>query len=263
VFHAKALIASAFIGVAAHVAPSLSPAVAGCGPRSLPYAGWAAAKGEGSMIVYGSVLSPFVRKLLGYLGEKGIGFELKGVGIGDPDPGFRAASPLGKMPAIDDDGYRLADSSAIIHYLEAKHPEPELIPADPQLRGRTIWWEEFGDTLLAACSGKLFFNRVVAPRVLKREGDLAAAAQAEAEDLPKLLAYLEEAIPASGFLVGDRLTLADLAAVSPLVNVRHCSAGDDPARYPKIAAWSAAILSRPSLAPWIAKDERMMAALAG
>ncbi len=132
------------------------------------------------MIVYGSVLSPFVRKLLGYLGEKGIGFELKGVGIGDPDPGFRAASPLGKMPAIDDDGYRLADSSAIIHYLEAKHPEPELIPADPQLRGRTIWWEEFGDTLLAACSGKLFFNRVVAPHVLKREGDLAAAAQAEA-----------------------------------------------------------------------------------
>ena len=46
------------------------------------------------MIIYGSVVSPFVRKLLGYLGEKGIDFELKGVGIGDPDPGFRAASPL-------------------------------------------------------------------------------------------------------------------------------------------------------------------------
>src|SRR3546814_4836411 len=85
------------------------------------------------MIVYGSVVSPFVRKLLGYLGEKGIDFELKGVGIGDPDPGFQAASPLGKMPAMDDDGFLLADSSAIIHYLEAKHPEPPLIPADPQI----------------------------------------------------------------------------------------------------------------------------------
>src|SRR3546814_3086793 len=55
----------------------------------------AGSKRERVMIVYGSVVSPFVRKLLGYLGEKGIDFELKGVGIGDPDPGFQAASPLG------------------------------------------------------------------------------------------------------------------------------------------------------------------------
>ncbi|WOF42695.1 glutathione S-transferase family protein [Sphingopyxis indica] len=213
------------------------------------------------MIIYGSVVSPFVRKLLGYLGEKGIAFELKGVGIGDPDPGFRAASPLGKMPAMDDDGFLLADSSAIIHYLEAKYPEPALIPADPQERGRVIWWDEFGDTVFAACGGKMFFNRIVAPRFLGREGDLAAAAAAEAEELPKLLDYLESAIPASGFLVGDRLTLADLAAVSPLMNIRHCGADADPARYPKIAAWSEAILARPSLAPWIAKEERMMAKL--
>ncbi|MCW0199931.1 glutathione S-transferase family protein [Sphingopyxis sp.] len=211
------------------------------------------------MIIYGSIVSPFVRKLLGYLGEKGIEFELQGVGIGDPDPGFRAASPLGKMPAMDDDGFLLADSSAIIHYLEARHPEPPLIPADPQERGRVIWWEEFGDTVFAACGGKMFFNRIVSPKFLGREGDLAAAAEAETEELPKLLAYLESAIPASGYLVGDRLTLADLAAASPLVNLRHCGSCIDAATHPRIAAWSEAILSRPSLAPWIAKEERMMA----
>jgi glutathione S-transferase len=211
------------------------------------------------MIIYGSIVSPFVRKLLGYLGEKGIDFELQGVGIGDPDPGFRAASPLGKMPAMDDDGFLLADSSAIIHYLEAKHPAPPLIPADPQERGRVIWWDEFGDTVFAACGGKMFFNRIVSPKFLGREGDLAAAAEAETEELPKLLAYLESAIPASGYLVGDRFSLADLAAVSPLVNLRHCGARIDAATHPRIAAWSEAILSRPSLAPWIAKEERMMA----
>src|SRR3546814_8271725 len=107
----------------------------------------AGSKRERVMIVYGSVVSPFVRKLLGYLGEKGIDFELKGVGIGDPDPGFQAASPLGKMPAMDDDGFLLADSRAIIHYLEAKHPEQPLIPADPQARGRTLWWAVFGATI--------------------------------------------------------------------------------------------------------------------
>lgn len=215
------------------------------------------------MIVYGSLVSPFVRKLLGYLGEKDILFELKGVGIGDPDPGFRAASPLGKMPAMEDDGFTLADSSAIIHYLEARHPDPALIPADPQERGRVVWWDEFGDTVLTACSGKLFFNRIVAPKFLGREGDLAAAAQAEAEELPKLLAYLESAIPASGYLVGDRLTLADLAVASPLVNLRHCGSPVDAATYPRIAAWSEAILARDSLAPWIAKEDRMMARVTG
>lgn len=211
------------------------------------------------MIIYGSVISPFVRKLLGYLGEKGIAFELKGVAVGDPDPAFRAASPLGKMPAMADGDFTLADSSAIIQYLEAKHPEPALIPADPQERGRVIWWEEFGDTVFAACSGKMFFNRIVAPKFMGRAGDLAAAAAAEAEELPKLLAYLESAIPDSGFLVGDRLTLADLAVASPLMNFRHCGARIDAATHPKIAAWSDAILSRPSLAPWIEKEERLMA----
>lgn len=211
------------------------------------------------MIIYGSLVSPFVRKLLAYLGEKGLDFELKGVGIGDPDPGFQAASPLGKMPAMNDDGFMLADSSAIIQYLEAKHPSPELIPADPQQRGKAIWWEEFGDTVFAACSGKMFFNRIVAPKFLGREGDLAAAALAESEELPKLLAYLESAIPASGFLVGDRITLADLAVASPLMNFKHCGAVVDAATHPKVAAWSAAILARPSFAPWVEKEERMMA----
>jgi len=211
------------------------------------------------MIIYGSVVSPFVRKLLGYLGEKGIDFELKGVGVGDPDPGFRAASPLGKMPAMVDGDFFLADSSAIIQYLEAKHPEPALIPADAKERGRVIWWEEFGDTVFAACSGKMFFNRVVAPKFMGRPGDLVAAAAAEAEELPKLLAYLESAIPDSDFLVGNRLTLADLAVASPLMNFRHCGARIDPAVHPKIAVWSEGILSRPSLAMWIEKEERLIA----
>src|SRR3546814_4051850 len=133
---------------------------AGCDPQPFAYGG--ARKGRSAMIIYGSVVSPFVRKLLGYLGEKGIEFELKGVGIGDPDPGFRAASPLGKMPAMDDDGFLLADSSAIIQYVEAKHPETVLITVGAQERGSVIWWEEFGDRVLAEWSGKVFFNRIVA-----------------------------------------------------------------------------------------------------
>jgi len=206
------------------------------------------------MILYGSTMSPFVRKVVAFAAEKRIDLDIKPVGIGDPDPGFGAASPFRKMPALDDDGFMLADSSAIVHYLEAKYPDPPLIPADPKQRGRTIWFDEFADTLLFACGGAIFFNRVVAPRFLGRDGDLAVADKAERETLPPLLDYLEGEIPGSGFLVGDRLTLADLAVASPFANLAHCDVAIDAALHPKLARYVAAILARPSFAASVARE---------
>jgi len=211
------------------------------------------------MILYGSTLSPFVRKVVVYAAEKGIALDLRPTGLGDPDPGFRAASPFGKMPAFDDDGYRLADSSAIIHYLEAKYPQPELIPADPKERGRTIWFDEFADTILFACGAKIFFNRIVAPRFLKRDGDLEAAANAQRDELPPLLDYLEQVIPDDGFLVGGRLTLADIAVASPFANFRHCGVAIDEQRRPRLGEYLKAIMDRPSMAPLIERETAFLA----
>ena len=89
------------------------------------------------MIVYGSSLSPYVRKVIAFAAEKGIEIELKppGDAPGQPSPDFLAASPLRKMPALKDGAFTLADSSAIIHYFEAKHPQPPLIPLDAEVRG--------------------------------------------------------------------------------------------------------------------------------
>jgi glutathione S-transferase len=207
------------------------------------------------MILYGSSLSPFVRKVLAYAGEKGIELDLQPTGIADPNPEFRKASPLGKMPGFSDGDFHLADSSAIIHYLEAKHPDPEMIPADPQLRGKTIWYEEFADTILAGCGAKMFFNRIVAPMFLKREGDLAAADLAEREELPKCLDYIESVAPdGEGYLVGDALTLADIAVAGPFANLKHLNVEIDAGRWPKTAAFTKRILSRPSFAPWIERE---------
>lgn len=211
------------------------------------------------MILYGSSMSPFVRKVLAYASEKGIELESKPTGIGDQTPEFRAASPFGKMPALVDGDYGLADSSAIIHYLEAKFPEPALIPAEPQARGRVIWFEEFGDTMLASCGGKMFFNRVVAPIFMKREGDPQAADAAERNELPPLLEYLEQVVPeGEGFLVGERLTLADLAVASPLANLGHMDVTIDAARFPRTAAYAERILSRPSFQASLGRERRAL-----
>jgi len=96
--------------------------------------------------------------------------------------------------------------------------------------------------------GKLFFNRVVAPRFLGREGDLAAADKAQAEELPPLIDYIENVMPASGYLVDDRLTLADLAVASPFVNFGHVGVAVDGAAHPRTAAFVEVILARPSFA---------------
>lgn len=213
------------------------------------------------MILYGSSLSPFVRKVLAFAGEKGIELELRPTGSapGQPGPDFLAASPLRKMPALVDGDFRLADSSAIVQYLEALHPAPNLIPIEPRARGRTIWFEEYGDTVLMGCGGKLFFNRVVAPRFLGRPGDSALADTAEREELPPILDYLESVAPDDGFLVEGRITLADLAIASPMANLPYMGIAIDEQRYPRLSRYVASILSRPSFRGWIERETELLA----
>ncbi len=217
------------------------------------------------MILYGSSLSPFVRKVLTYAAEKGIALELKRIALGNRDPDFLETSPFGKIPGFrhpgagDDGGdYCLSDSTAIISYLEAVQPEPALIPAEAKAKGRVVWWDEFADTILFGCGQRLFFNRVVAPKFLGTPGDEAAADKAEKEELPPLLDYLEGTIPDSLFLVDDRLTLADLAVANPFVNFSHLGIRPDPDRHPRLHSYVESILARPSFATWIESERRFL-----
>ena len=212
------------------------------------------------MIVYGSSLSPYVRKALAFAAEKGIELDVEPTGFPNHSAEYLEASPFRKMPALRDGDFTLADSSAIIHYLEARHPQPALIPADPQQRGKTIWYEEFADTILVSCGAKIFFNKIVAPRFLGRPGNLEAAEQAELNDLPPILDYLEKVVPEEGgYLVGDRLTLADIAVAGPFANFRHTDTPVDPGRYPRTVAYVERILARPSLSEWIERETAFLA----
>jgi glutathione S-transferase len=210
------------------------------------------------MIVYGSSLSPFVRKTLAYIAEKGLVVETKPTGLNSTDPAFRQASPFGKIPAFRDGDFSISDSTAIITYLETRFPDPPLLPASPESRARVVWFEEFSDTLFVGAGAKLFFNRLVAPRFLGREGDLAVADKAEKEELPPLFDYIERVMPESGFLVDDRLTIADLAVASPFVNLMHVGVSIDAATRPKTAAFVAAMLARPSFASLVAAEKSML-----
>ena len=207
------------------------------------------------MIVFGASASPFVRKVLVFAAEKGVALENRPhMGPNGPDPDFLKASPFRKMPAFQDGDFLLSDSTAIVAYLEKTHPEPALIPSEPKAHARAIWFEEYADTILAVPSGKMFFNRLIAP-VLGLPADLAAADRAEREELPTVLAYLEGVLPQSGWLVEDRVTLADIAVASHFMNFSHMNMTIDAARFPKVSAFAEKMAARPSFAKY-AEEER-------
>ncbi len=205
------------------------------------------------MILYGSSLSPFVRKVMFFCAAGGIDYTMKSVGLGSEDEGFAAASPLRKMPAIFDDGFTLADSSAICHYLEAKH-KPGLIPSDAQGLGRAVWLDECADTVVFMAMQPAFFNRIVGPLFAGKAGDEAAAARAMADAVPRALDWLESEMPGSGYLMGDRITLADCAVASPLVNFAHL--GGDLGGHPRLSAYWARMTEWPPLAQTLQFETR-------
>lgn len=208
------------------------------------------------MIVYGSPLSPFVRKVLVYCEERGLEVETKFGRPGVPDPDFEATSPFGKIPGFQDGDFRISDSSAIIAYLEAKYPDGRLIPTDPAGAARVTWFDEFADTIAFPPGAKVFFNRIVAP-LIGRPADVAAADAALADEMPRVYAYLEGVIDGP-YLVGERLTLADIAVGSFLVNMDLCDGRAAATAYPKLCGWAEAIHARPSFAKWRAIVDKIL-----
>ncbi len=204
------------------------------------------------MKLYGALLSPFVRKVAVVLAEKGVDYTPARGGPGSNDAEFLAVSPFAKIPAMDDDGFTLADSSAIVHYLDAKYPAPALIPTEPEALGRAVWFDEFGDTIFAASGLKILFNRVVGPRFLGLPGNEALALEGEAE-LPRIFDYIEGVVPDDGWLVGEAFSIADITVASMLCTLRYVGHGPNAAAFPKTAAWHARALARPS---WRAIEDK-------
>ena len=192
------------------------------------------------LTIYGFPTSPYVRKVLVVAEEKGLAYELAPATPHKPTPEFLAASPFRMMPAMEDNGFALADSTAIAIYLDAKHPAPLLLPADLRARGRAIMFDEFADTLLAVYARAIGFNRHIGPVLLGVEGNAEAADTAEAKAGP-LLDWLDEQA-GSDWLAGD-FSLADIAVACAL---RTMAYGMDVATRPQMAAWLERVHARPA-----------------
>lgn len=213
------------------------------------------------MIVYGFPLSPFVRKVAVAATEKDIAFDWEPSNPAHPTEEFLKASPFSKIPAMADGDFTLANSTAIITYLDAKHPEPKLIPSEAQAAGRAIWFEEVADTVLIPAGAPIVVNRFLRPVVFGTEGDEEAAKAGE-EAILRPLDYLEGVLREDGWL-DETFTVGDLSIASALKTLGYAGWSLDAARHPKIAAWQGRVEARPAWKKVAEQEAAMIAAAAG
>ncbi len=213
--------------------------------------------------IYGALLSPFVRKVRAVLAEKQVQYELVPANPFEKSENFLKLSPLGRIPALEDEEHRhLADSSVIVEYLEERFPTPALFPKDPYDRARVRWFDEYADGGMApSLTAKVFFQRVISAKLLKSPPDEKIVASGLA-DLPRFLGYLEREIGAGEYLVAGTFTLADISVASQLINLGHAGVEVDRATYPALSRWFARIAARPTIAPLIEQDKGFLARLA-
>lgn len=160
---------------------------------------------------------------------------------GEKSAQFLAVNPNGRVPAIDDDGFKLFESLAINLYLAKKH-DKGLAPKDLKEDALAMQWSlwvmtEVEKSLLNA----MFFTRGIMGN--PKDPDKAAAYVAE---LQKPLAVLDASLAGKQFLMGNRFTVADLNVAAVLSWAPGAKL--DLSAFTNLSAWLTRCLSRPAMA---------------
>ena len=199
--------------------------------------------------LYGMPLSPFARKAMLVLDYKELEYENLPTFPGDESPEFRAISPLGKVPVLEHDGFTVADTSVICRYLDRIAPEKSIYPDDPQLEATACWLEEYADSkLMENCAG-LFRQRLINPKFFNEPTNEVVVKSILDEGMPQCLEYLESVTPESGYMVGDSISIADIAVTTCFLQARYGDFDVDGAAAPKLRSY----LDRAFAAPLVVK----------
>jgi glutathione S-transferase len=213
------------------------------------------------MKLFGFPVSPFVRKVAVVLAEKGQEFEWEPTNPRHPSDEFSAASPFGKIPAFSDGNYRLADSTAIVIYLEARLPSVPLLAVEARARGREVFFDEIVDTILVPAGAPMVLNRFLKPVIFGEPGDEEAAFAAE-EAIRRPLDYLEREAARNGWLNGQ-YGLGDIAFCSVVRTLGYAGWSLDAAAYPALAALYGRVCARDAWLAVAAREDAMFAAARG
>lgn len=145
---------------------------------------------------------------------------------------FLKLNPVGKIPVIEDDGFILFESDAIVKYLCTKNGSP-LYPRDLQQRALVDQWTDFVSIHIGMALGKVLFNRIFAPfaKVPVDEKSISDGLMF----LNRFLPVVDNQLKTNPFLTGGDLTIADMCLLANLDPAG--AAGVHMERYPEILRW--------------------------
>ena len=209
--------------------------------------------------VIGSYVSPYVRKVMACIHLKGLDYEIDPITGFYGNSEFERISPLRRIPVLVQGDLSIPDSSAICAYLDEAWPEPPLLPASPASRARARWLEEYADTRLGdVFIWGLFYQKIVHQIIWGEPGDLTRVERTLAEDMPRELDWLEGELPASGFLFGETIGLADIAIATFFRNGIYAGFTPDPARWPRTAGFVERTLGHPCFAAFLPFEQAQL-----
>ncbi len=200
-------------------------------------------------ILYHHWLSPLARKVRLAVGEKRLTVEERLHLDWRRDETFLGLNPTGQVPVlVESDGRVLADSTAIMEYLDEAYPEVPLLPRDPLARAearRLVGWFDgkFNDEVTVPLVGEKLFKR------MENGGTPdSRSIRAGRVNIHTHLAYITWLTERRKWLAGETMSVADLAAAAHLSLIDYCN--DVPwDEHPFAKDWYARIKSRPSFRP--------------
>lgn len=158
-------------------------------------------------------------------------------------PDFLALNPNGRIPTLEEDGFVVWESPAILKYLAAKQPERGLAGADAKTQALVdqwiCWWVGGPE---AAMDG-LAWELIVKPNFLKQPGnDPGIVADAYAR-LDRFLPVLDRQLAGRDYVVGP-LTVVDFL-IGPRLDTAPAILKFDIGGYRNVAAWLARLRAKP------------------
>lgn len=185
------------------------------------------------------------RKVRIALLEKGLEFQRINVDLSkreQKNPEYLKIHPFGQVPALDDEGFIIYDSTVINEYLEDEYPYPSLMPKDSEGRARARLMEDFRDTHFnVSC---VHIMQEMRKPEGERDGqriDNARAAIVQAFD------RIETELNGNEYLAGS-FSLADIAFMANLELLERFAIPVDAGKYSQTAAWINRLKARPSFA---------------
>jgi glutathione S-transferase len=214
--------------------------------------------------IYGVPISVHTRKVIVVALAKGLEFEVIPVVPvipGNPPPNWRELSPTGKIPALNDGDFTVADSAAICGYLEKIHPAQPVYPSAPRDYATALSLEQYAGALFREVVQPLFQETFVSPRIQQVATNQKRIDKVLNEAVPEMFGFLDTAI-GGDYLVGDRATVADFAVVSNLITYRYIGFDLFPDRYRKLAALFDRVLRHEAVAEAMRREQPVVDSMA-